>query len=144
MGRRKYADGLLPIDRGMEEMDEIVPHNERMAWESLRKDIAKHGLRQSTLSAQMPSESSSVVSNETNGIEPPRALMAIKKSKKGPLKQIAPGFPKLKNEYTLLWDMPSNEGYINVVAMMQKYFDQAISSNSNYNPFQLEKNKKPT
>ena len=114
-----------------------------MAWESLRKDIAKYGLRHSTLSAQMPSESSSVVSNETNGIEPPRALMAIKKSKKGPLKQIAPGFPKLKNDYTLLWDMPSNEGYINVVAMMQKYFDQAISGNWSYNPLHHENNEVP-
>src|SRR6056300_1608682 len=141
--RTKYADGLLPIDHYKKEVDEIVPHKQRMAWESLRKDIAKYGLRHSTLSAQMPSESSSVVSNETNGIEPPRALMAIKKSKKGPLKQIAPGFPKLKNDYTLLWDMPSNEGYINVVAMMQKYFDQAISGNWSYNPLNYENNEVP-
>ncbi len=141
--RTKYADGLLPIDHYKKEVDEIVPHKQRMAWESLRKDIAKYGLRHSTLSAQMPSESSSVVSNETNGIEPPRALMSIKKSKKGPLKQIAPGFPKLKNDYTLLWDMPSNEGYINVVAMMQKYFDQAISGNWSYNPLQFENNEVP-
>ena len=141
--RTKYADGLLPIDHYKKDVDNIVPHKQRMAWESLRKDIAKHGLRHSTLSAQMPSESSSVVSNETNGIEPPRALMAIKKSKKGPLKQIAPGFPKLKNDYTLLWDMPSNEGYINVVAMMQKYFDQAISGNWSYNPLQFENNEVP-
>ena len=141
--RTKYADGLLPIDHYKKEVDEIVPHKQRMAWESLRKDIAKYGLRHSTLSAQMPSESSSVVSNETNGIEPPRALLSIKKSKKGPLKQIAPGFPKLKNDYTLLWDMPSNEGYINVVAMMQKYFDQAISGNWSYNPLHFENNEVP-
>jgi len=141
--RTKYADGLLPIDHYKKDVDNIVPHKQRMAWESLRKDIAKHGLRHSTLSAQMPSESSSVVSNETNGIEPPRALMAIKKSKKGPLKQIAPGFPKLKNDYTLLWDMPDNTGYINVVAMMQKYFDQAISGNWSYNPLQFENNEVP-
>ena len=141
--RTKYADGLLPIDHYKKEVDEIVPHKQRMAWESLRKDIAKYGIRHSTLSAQMPSESSSVVSNETNGIEPPRALMSIKKSKKGPLKQIAPGFPKLKNDYTLLWEMPSNEGYINVVAMMQKYFDQAISGNWSYNPLQFENNEVP-
>ena len=139
----KYAEGLLPIDHYKKEIDEIVPHKQRMAWESLRKDIAKYGLRHSTLSAQMPSESSSVVSNETNGIEPPRAMLQIKKSKKGPLKQIAPGFPKLKNDYTLLWDMPSNEGYINVVAMMQKYFDQAISGNWSYNPLQFENNEVP-
>ncbi len=141
--RTKYADGLLPIDHYKKEVDEIVPHKQRMAWESLRKDIAKYGLRHSTLSAQMPSESSSVVSNETNGIEPPRAMLQIKKSKKGPLKQIAPGFPKLKNDYTLLWDMPSNEGYINVVAMMQKYFDQAISGNWSYNPLQFDNNEVP-
>jgi ribonucleoside-diphosphate reductase alpha chain len=141
--RTKYADGLLPIDHYKKEVDEIVPHKQRMAWESLRKDIAKHGLRHSTLSAQMPSESSSVVSNETNGIEPPRAMLSIKKSKKGPLKQIAPGFPKLKNDYTLLWDMPDNEGYIKVVAMMQKYFDQAISGNWSYNPLHYENNEVP-
>jgi len=141
--RTKYADGQLPIDHYKKDVDKIVPHKQRMAWESLRKDIAKHGLRHSTLSAQMPSESSSVVSNETNGIEPPRALMAIKKSKKGPLKQIAPGFPKLKNDYTLLWDMPDNTGYINVVAMMQKYFDQAISGNWSYNPTHFENNEVP-
>ena len=139
----KYADGILPIDTYKKEVDEIVPHKQRMAWESLRKDIAKYGLRHSTLSAQMPSESSSVVSNETNGIEPPRALLSIKKSKKGPLKQIVPGFPKLKNAYTLLWDMPSNEGYIKVVAMMQKYFDQAISGNWSYNPLKFDNNEVP-
>ena len=139
----KYADGLLPIDHYKKEIDEIVPHKQRYAWEALRKDIAKHGLRHSTLSAQMPSESSSVVSNETNGIEPPRALLSIKKSKKGPLKQIAPGYPKLKNAYTLLWDMPDNTGYINVVAMMQKYFDQAISGNWSYNPLHYDNNEVP-
>jgi len=141
--RTKYADGLLPIDHYKKDVDKVVPHKQRMAWESLRKDIAKYGLRHSTLSAQMPSESSSVVSNETNGIEPPRALLSIKKSKKGPLKQIVPEFQKLKNEYTLLWEMESNEGYINVVAMMQKYFDQAISGNWSYNPLQYENNEVP-
>ena len=141
--RTKYADGKLPIDHYKKDVDEIVPHKQRMAWESLRKDIAKYGLRHSTLSAQMPSESSSVVSNETNGIEPPRALLSIKKSKKGPLKQIAPGYPKLKNDYTLLWEMPDNTGYINVVAMMQKYFDQAISGNWSYNPLKFENNEVP-
>ena len=141
--RTKYADGILPIDTYKKDVDKIVPHKTRYAWESLRKDIQKYGLRHSTLSAQMPSESSSVVSNETNGIEPPRALLSIKKSKKGPLKQIVPGFPKLKNAYTLLWDMKSNEGYINIVAMMQKYFDQAISGNWSYNPQNYPNNEVP-
>ena len=141
--RTKYADGLLPIDHYKKEVDEIVVHKQRMAWETLRKDILKYGLRHSTLSAQMPSESSSVVSNETNGIEPPRALLSIKKSKKGPLKQIVPGYPNLKNAYTLLWDMGSNEGYIKIVSVMQKYFDQAISGNWSYNPLQFENNEVP-
>jgi len=139
----KYAKGELPIDHYKKSVDEIVPHSQRYAWETLRKDIAKYGLRHSTLSAQMPSESSSVVSNETNGIEPPRALLSIKKSKKGPLKQIVPGFPKLKNQYELLWDMKSNDGYIKIVAMMQKYFDQAISGNWSYNPLNYENNEVP-
>jgi ribonucleoside-diphosphate reductase alpha chain len=92
----------------------------------------------------MPSESSSVVSNSTNGIEPPRAYLSIKKSKKGPLKQIVPQYSQLKNFYTLLWDMKGNDGYINVVAVMQKFFDQAISGNWSYNPTQYENNEIPT
>ena len=91
----------------------------------------------------MPSESSSVVSNETNGIEPPRGYMSVKKSKQGTLKQIVPGYPNLKNNYTLLWDMKSNEGYINIVAIMQKFFDQAISGNWSYNPENYENNEVP-
>ena len=133
-GRTKYSDGILPIDTYKKEVDELVPNNLKYDWESLRSSILKHGLRHSTLSAQMPSESSSVVSNETNGIEPPRDYLSIKKSKKGPLKQIVPSYGTLKNNYTLLWDMPSNEGYINIVAVMQKFFDQGISGNWSYNP----------
>ena len=136
--RTKYADGILPIDTYKKEVDEIVNRKLSMKWDKLRADIKEFGLRHSTLSAQMPSESSSVVSNATNGIEPPRDHLSIKKSKKGTLKQIVPEYNKLKNFYTLLWDMPSNEGYINVVAVMQKYFDQAISGNWSYNPDHFE------
>lgn len=132
--RTKYSDGILPIDTYKKEVDEIVTRKLSFNWEKLRKDIIETGLRHSTLSAQMPSESSSVVSNETNGIEPPRDYLSVKKSKKGPLKQVVPNYNQLKNFYTLLWDMKSNEGYINVVAVMQKYFDQAISGNWSYNP----------
>ena len=124
-------------------MDTIVPHKLKYDWTTLRKDIKEHGLRHSTLSAQMPSESSSVVSNATNGIEPPRGYLSVKKSKKGPLKQIVPQYQSLKQYYTLLWDMPSNEGYINVVAVMQKFFDQAISGNWSYNPTHFEGNEVP-
>ena len=130
----KYADGILPIDTYKKDVDEIVKRDLTYDWEHLRKEIKEHGLRHSTLSAQMPSESSSVVSNATNGIEPPRDYLSVKKSKKGPLKQIVPEYAKLKNFYTLLWDMKGNEGYINIVAVMQKYFDQAISGNWSYNP----------
>ena len=139
----KYSDGILPIDTYKKDVDELVPNNLKYDWESLRSSILEHGLRHSTLSAQMPSESSSVVSNETNGIEPPRDYLSIKKSKKWPLKQIVPSYGTLKNNYTLLWDMPSNEGYINVVAVMQKFFDQAISGNWSYNPSNYDNNEVP-
>ena len=141
--RTKYADGILPIDTYKRDVDHIVPNELRYDWDSLRNDITTYGLRHSTLSAQMPSESSSVVSNATNGIEPPRDYLSIKKSKKGPLKQIVPQFNSLKNNYTLLWDMKSNEGYINVVAAMQKFFDQAISGNWAYNPENYPDNEVP-
>tara|TARA_B110000285_G_scaffold35418_1_gene38025 strand:+ start:1556 stop:3874 length:2319 start_codon:yes stop_codon:yes gene_type:complete len=136
--RTKYSDGILPIDTYKKEVDEICNRKLTMKWEQLRKDIKEHGLRHSTLSAQMPSESSSVVSNATNGIEPPRDYLSVKKSKKGTLKQVVPDYKTLKNSYTLLWDMKGNEGYINIVAVMQKYFDQAISGNWSYNPEQYE------
>ena len=130
----KYSDGILPIDTYKKDVDELVNKRElTYDWEWLRKEIKEHGLRHSTLSAQMPSESSSVVSNATNGIEPPRDYLSVKKSKKVSLKQIVPEYNKLKNFYTLLWDMKGNEGYINIVAVMQKYFDQAISGNWSYN-----------
>ena len=139
----KYSDGILPIDTYKKDVDEISNPGYERDWESLRESIKQHGVRHSTLSAQMPSESSSVVSNATNGIEPPRDYLSIKKSKKGPLKQIVPGYQHLKNNYTLLWDMPSNEGYINIVAVMQKFFDQAISGNWSYNPENYPDNEVP-
>ena len=141
--RTKYADGILPIDTYKEDVDQITNFPLKYDWSSLRDSIKEFGLRHSTLSAQMPSESSSIVSNATNGIEPPRAYLSIKKSKKGPLKQIVPGYPHLKTKYTLLWDMPSNEGYIKVVAVMQKFFDQGISGNWSYNPENYEDNEVP-
>jgi ribonucleoside-diphosphate reductase alpha chain len=142
-GRTKYSDGILPIDTYKKDVDEIVENKLQHDWDALRDDILKYGLRHSTLSAQMPSESSSVVSNATNGIEPPRDYLSIKKSKKGPLKQIVPQYHTLKNNYTLLWDMPNNTGYINVVAVMQKFFDQAISGNTSYNPENYPNNEVP-
>ena len=142
-GKTKYADGILPIDTYKKEVDEIVPNDLLCDWESLRERIKKYGLRHSTLSAQMPSESSSVVSNATNGIEPPRDYLSVKKSKKGPLKQIVPSYGTLKNNYTLLWDMHNNDGYVKVVAVMQKFFDQAISGNWSYNPENYADNEVP-
>ena len=142
-GRTKYSDGLLPIDTYKKDVDEISTQALVHDWEALRESILAHGLRHSTLSAQMPSESSSVVSNATNGIEPPRDYLSIKKSKKGPLKQIVPSYNTLKNNYTLLWEMKSNEGYINVVAVMQKFFDQGISGNWSYNPENYDNNEVP-
>ena len=142
-GKTKYADGILPIDTYKKEVDEIIPNDLSCDWEFLRGRILEYGLRHSTLSAQMPSESSSVVSNATNGIEPPRDYLSVKKSKKGPLKQIVPSYQSLKNNYTLLWDMHNNEGYIKVTAVMQKFFDQAISGNWSYNPENYPNNEVP-
>ena len=142
--RTKYYDGILPIDTYKKDVDDIVPNDLSLDWGTLREDILSHGLRHSTLSAQMPSESSSVVSNATNGIEPPRDFLSTKKSKKGPLKQIVPQYSTLKNNYTLLWDMPSNEGYIKIVAVMQKFFDQGISGNWSYNPLHYDDSEVPT
>ena len=142
-GKTKYAEGLLPTDTYKKEVDEIVPNDLLCDWDHLRKRISEYGLRHSTLSAQMPSESSSVVSNATNGIEPPRDYLSVKKSKKGPLKQIVPSYSTLKNNYTLLWDMPNNDGYIKVTAVMQKFFDQAISGNWSYNPENYKDNEVP-
>jgi len=141
--RTKYADGILPIDTYKRDIDEFCGTELNHDWESLRASITTYGLRHSTLSAQMPSESSSVVSNATNGIEPPRAYLSTKKSKKGPLKQIVPQYGSLKNNYTLLWDMKDNDGYIKIVAAMQKFFDQAISGNWSYNPENYENNEVP-
>ena len=141
--RTKYGQGILPIDTYKKDVDELVPNELKYDWEGLRVQVKQYGVRNSTLSAQMPSESSSVVSNATNGIEPPRGYLSVKKSKKGPLKQIVPQFQTLKNNYTLLWDMPSNRGYINIVAVMQKFFDQAISGNWSYNPENYPNNEVP-
>ena len=141
--RTKYSQGILPIDTYKKDVDEIVKPEYKMNWEELRADILTNGLRHSTLTAQMPSESSSVSSNATNGIEPPRDYLSVKKSKKGTLKQIVPQYSHLKSAYTLLWDMPDNTGYINIVAVMQKFFDQGISGNWSYNPENYDNNEVP-
>jgi ribonucleoside-diphosphate reductase alpha chain len=136
----KYGDGILPIDTYKKEVDEIAS-GLNYDWEWLREEMLKYGIRNSTVSAQMPSEASAVVSNGTNGIEPPRGYISVKKSKKGTLKQIVPGYHFLKNHYTLLWDMDATQGYIRIVAMMQKFFDQSISANWSYNPENFENNE---
>ena len=139
----KYSQGELPIDHYKSEVDGITAPEYKLNWDMIRSLVSESGIRNSTLSAQMPSESSSVVCNATNGIEPPRDFLSIKKSKKGTLKQIVPSYTTLKNNYTLLWDMPSMEGYLNVMAVIQKFFDQAISTNTSYNPQHYEDSEVP-
>ena len=139
----EYSQGNLPIDHYKPEVDGITPPEYKLNWDMIRSLISESGVRNSTLSAQMPSESSSVVCNATNGIEPPRDFLSIKKSKKGTLKQIVPSYTTLKNNYTLLWDMPSMEGYLNVMAVIQKFFDQAISTNTSYNPQHYDNSEVP-
>jgi ribonucleoside-diphosphate reductase alpha chain len=141
--RTKYSDGILPIDTYKKDVDELVAPTYCYDWDSLRLSIQEHGLRHSTLSAQMPSESSSVVSNATNGIEPPREFLSVKGDKKGRKKMIVPQYQTLKNNYTLLWDMNNMSGYIKIVSVMQKFFDQAISGNHSYNPTKYPDNQVP-
>jgi ribonucleoside-diphosphate reductase alpha chain len=129
-----YSKGILPIDTYKSELDKICDEPLHLDWETLRSDIQTHGLRNSTLSALMPSETSSQISNATNGIEPPRGFVSVKASKDGILKQVVPDFLNLKNEYELLWNIGSNDGYIQLVGLMQKFVDQAISANTNYDP----------
>jgi ribonucleoside-diphosphate reductase alpha chain len=142
-GRTKYSQGILPIDTYKRDVDEFLGTDLHYDWELLRREIAEHGMRHSTLSAQMPSESSSVASNETNGIEPPRAAMSTKKSKKGPLKQIVPQYGSLKNNYSYLFEEGVQDGYVQIVAAIQKYFDQGISGNWSYNPKHYPSNEVP-
>ncbi|MBV7315231.1 class 1a ribonucleoside-diphosphate reductase subunit alpha [Shewanella sp. NIFS-20-20] len=138
-----YAKGVLPIDTYKRDLDSICNEPLHMDWESLRQDIVKYGLRNSTLSALMPSETSSQISNATNGIEPPRGLISVKASKDGQLKQVVPDFDKLRDKYELLWQMPSNDGYLQLVGIMQKFVDQAISANTNYDPAKFDSHKVP-
>nr|WP_320126060.1 class 1a ribonucleoside-diphosphate reductase subunit alpha [uncultured Shewanella sp.] len=138
-----YAQGILPIDTYKRDLDKICAEPLHLDWESLRSDIKQYGMRNSTLSALMPSETSSQISNATNGIEPPRGLISVKSSKDGQLKQVVPDFDTLKDSYELLWKMPSNDGYLQLVGIMQKFVDQAISANTNYDPSRFEGRKVP-
>jgi ribonucleoside-diphosphate reductase alpha chain len=139
----KYSLGLTPNQTYKKEVDELVPHQERMDWESLRAEMKVYGIRNSTLMALMPAETSAQISNSTNGIEPPRALVSFKGSKDGIMAQVVPGYHKLKNQYDLLWDQKSPEGYLKICAVLQKYIDQGISVNTSYNPENYEDNKVP-
>ena len=130
----KYADGRLPIDTRKMDVDELVPHVERMDWSSLRETIKVTGIRNATLMALMPAETSAQISNATNGIEPPRSYISIKQSKHGVLKQVVPEFERLRGQYELLWDQKSPEGYLKICSVLQKYIDQGISINTSYNP----------
>ena len=139
----RYGDGITPNQTYKKDVDELVKHKERMDWKTLRKQLADTGIRNSTLMALMPSETSAQISNATNGVEPPRAFVSVKQSKDGVLKQVVPGYPRLKNKYELLWDQQSPEGYIKIMAVLQKYIDQGISVNTSYNPQYYEDEKIP-
>jgi ribonucleoside-diphosphate reductase alpha chain len=139
----KYGEGILPIDTYKKEVNELVKPKTRMDWKKLRKDLKEYGIRNSTLMALMPAETSAQISNSTNGIEPPRALVSYKQSKDGVMAQVVPGIHNLKNKYDLLWDQKSPEGYIKIMAVLQKYIDQGISVNTSYNPEHYEDNKIP-
>ena len=138
-----YAQGKLPIDTYKKDLDNICSEPLHLDWEHLRQEIIQHGLRNSTLTALMPSETSSQIANATNGIEPPRGLVTVKASKDGILKQVVPEFERLKGQYETLWQLPNNDGYIKLVGVMQKFVDQAISANTSYDPAKFEGHKVP-
>ncbi|TNH87172.1 ribonucleoside-diphosphate reductase subunit alpha [Aeromonas sobria] len=142
-GETTYAQGILPIDTYKKDLDVLCNEPLHLDWESLREEIKTVGLRNSTLTALMPSETSSQISNATNGIEPPRGLVSVKASKDGILKQVVPEYDRLKDQYELLWKQPSVDGYLQLVGIMQKFVDQAISANTNYDPARFEGNKVP-
>ena len=139
----KYGHGITPNQTYKKDLDELVPHVERMDWTGLREQLKATGIRNSTLMALMPSETSAQIANATNGIEPPRSLISVKQSKHGVLKQVVPEFKRLKNKYDLLWDQQSPEGYLKIMAVLQKYLDQGISVNTSYNPVHFEDEKIP-
>jgi ribonucleoside-diphosphate reductase alpha chain len=139
----KYGLGLTPNQTYKREVDELTPHVERMDWAGLREQLKTTGIRNSTLMALMPAETSAQISNSTNGIEPPRAYVSVKQSKHGVLKQVVPDYKRLKNKYDLLWDQRSPEGYLKIMAVLQKYIDQGISVNTSYNPVYFEDEKIP-
>lgn len=139
----KYSHGILPIDTYKKDVDMLVPATERMDWKGLREQLKTTGIRNSTLMALMPAETSAQLSNSTNGIEPPRALVSYKQSKDGVMAQVVPGYHHLKNKYDLLWDQKSPEGYLQICAILQKYIDQGISVNTSYNPEHFEDSKVP-
>lgn len=139
----RYHDGILPVDTYKRDVDELVPHRDLVDWKGLRQQLQKHGIRNSTLMALMPAETSAQISNSTNGVEPPRSYVSIKQSKDGVLKQVVPEYRKLKNKYELLWDQKSPEGYLRIMAILQKYIDQGISVNTSYNPQHFEDEKIP-
>ena len=136
-----YSQGKLPIDTYKKDLDAVCNEPLHYDWESLRADIVKYGLRNSTLTALMPSETSSQIANATNGIEPPRGLVSVKASKDGILKQVVPEFETLKDAYETLWQLPGNEGYLKLVGVMQKFVDQSISANTAYDPNKFEGSK---
>ena len=139
----KYGHGITPNQTYKKDLDELVKHKERQNWKELRKNLKEHGIRNSTLMALMPAETSAQISNSTNGIEPPRGYISIKQSKHGVLKQVVPGFPYYKNKYDLLWEQKSPQGYLKIMAVLQKYIDQGISVNTSYNPEHYEDEKVP-
>ena len=138
-----YSQGIMPTDTYKTDLDKICDEPLHLDWDTLRKSIQEHGMRNSTLSALMPSETSSQISNATNGIEPPRGHISVKASKDGILKQVVPEYERLKDNYELLWDIPSNDGYLQLVGIMQKFVDQTISANTNYDPNKFEGGKVP-
>jgi ribonucleoside-diphosphate reductase alpha chain len=139
-----YGKGIFPWERRARGVNELTNFMPELDWETLRESMQTHGVRNATLMAIAPVESSSVVINSTNGIEMPMSLISVKESKAGSLTQVVPEYTKLKNKYQLMWEQTDCEGYIKTAAVLAAYVDQSISTNTFYNPAFFEGRKVPT
>ena len=140
----RYGQGTFPWELRAKGVNELADFTPELDWESLRTNMRQWGVRNATLMAIAPVESSSVVINSTNGIEMPMSLITVKESKAGSFTQVAPDYAKLKNKYELMWEQKDCAGYLKTAAVLAAYVDQSISTNTFYNPAHFPGRKVPT
>jgi len=138
-----YGRGVFPWERRAAGVNELTDFTPTLDWESLRARLLKYGIRNATLMAVAPVESSSVVLNSTNGIEMPMELISVKESKGESLTQVVPDYRRMRNRYQLMWDQPDCVYYLKTAAVLAAYIDQSLSTNTFYNPAHFPDGKVP-